>query len=289
MTTQKINARTLITDLLLASEGKVISIKEMILAAKLFGLSENGIRVAVTRLASEGVIVAAERGVYQLSDQSHEWANVMLNRSAKGLKETKEWSQHYLCVFTGMLGRVDRTALKRRERALKHFGFRELEQGVFIRPDNLVFTLEEILTQMKSVGLEPKAKMCYISSFDQVTETKIKALWSTETLNKNYEKYSHIIQHWLTRLPALGLEDAARESLLLGRQTISLLMNDPLLPETFVNVEARNQFAHDVKKLDEVGQLLWQQLHELTFGTTASNLSNIDFPTVKNITSTIHS
>ncbi|MDX6037984.1 PaaX family transcriptional regulator, partial [Acinetobacter baumannii] len=46
MTTQKINARTLITDLLLASEGKIISIKEMILAAKLFGISENGIRVA---------------------------------------------------------------------------------------------------------------------------------------------------------------------------------------------------------------------------------------------------
>ncbi|MFW1799001.1 PaaX family transcriptional regulator [Acinetobacter nematophilus] len=283
MVTQKINARTLITDLLLASEGKVISIKEMILAAKLFGLSENGIRVAVTRLASEGVIVAAERGVYQLSDQSHEWADVLLNRSTKGLKETKAWNEHYLCVFTGMLGRVDRTALKRRERALKHFGFRELELGVFIRPDNLVLSLEEIFTQMKSVGLESEAKMCYISSFDQITQSKIKELWSTETLNKNYEKYSHIIQHWLTRLPALGLEDAARESLLLGRQTISLLMNDPLLPETFVNVEARNQFACDVKKLDEVGQLLWQQLHELTFGISASNLSSLEVPAVNSI------
>ncbi|WP_109441820.1 PaaX family transcriptional regulator [Acinetobacter haemolyticus] len=283
MTTQKINARTLITDLLMAAEGKVISIKEMILAAKLFGLSENGVRVAVTRLASEGVIVTAERGVYQLSDQSHEWANVMLNRSTKGLKETKPWNQHYLCVFTGMLGRVDRTALKRRERALKHFGFRELELGVFVRPDNLVLSLEEILTQMKSIGLESEAKMCYVSSFDQITESKIKELWSTETLNKNYEKYSYIIQHWLTRLPALGLEDAARESLLLGRQTISLLMNDPLLPETFVNVEARNQFACDVKKLDEVGQLLWRQLHELTLGTSASNLSSLEFPTVSNL------
>lgn len=267
MTTQKLNARHLITDLLLASEGQPVSIKQMILAAKLFGLSENGIRVAVTRLSSEGVIVAVERGVYQLSEQSHEWANVMLNRRT-GLRETKVWNQQYLAVLTGTLGRVDRTALKRRERALKHYGFRELEQGVFIRPDNLAASFEDILKNLKTAGLEPEAKMCQISYFDQVTAGMIKKLWATETLNKNYEKYSHIIQHWLSRVPALGLEDAARESLLLGRQTISLLMKDPLLPEPFINIEARNQFAADVQQLDQVGQQLWQQLHELTLGTT---------------------
>ena len=271
MTTQKLNARHLITDLLLASEGQPVSIKQMILAAKLFGLSENGIRVAVTRLSSEGVIVAVERGVYQLSEQSHEWANVMLNRRT-GLRETKLWNQQYLAVLTGTLGRVDRTALKRRERALKHYGFRELEQGVFIRPDNLAASFEDILKNLKTAGLEPEAKMCQISYFDQVTAGMIKKLWATETLNKNYEKYSHIIQHWLSRVPALGLEDAARESLLLGRQTISLLMNDPLLPEPFINIEARNRFAADVQQLDQVGQQLWQQLHESTLGTTTPAL-----------------
>lgn len=271
MTTQKLNARHLITDLLLASEGQAVSIKQMILAAKLFGLSENGIRVAVTRLSSEGVIVAVERGVYQLSEQSHEWANVMLNRRT-GLRETKVWNQQYLAVLTGTLGRVDRTALKRRERALKHYGFRELEQGVFIRPDNLAASFEDILKNLKTTGLEPEAKMCQISYFDQVTTGMIKKLWSTETLNKNYEKYSHIIQHWLSRVPALGLEDASRESLLLGRQTISLLMNDPLLPEPFINIEARNQFAADVQQLDQVGQQLWQQLHESSLGTTTPAL-----------------
>lgn len=273
MSTDKINARSLITDLLLASEGKVISIKEMILAAKLFGLTENGIRVAVTRLASEGIIVAAERGVYQLSEQSLEWATVMLNRKT-GLKETKVWNQHYLCVLTGSLGRIDRTALKRRERALKSYGFRELEQGVFVRPDNLAISLQDMLKDMNRIGLESAAKMCQVLSFDSKTTASIQNLWQTENLNQNYEKYSHIIQHWLSRLPALGLEDAARESLLLGRQTISLLMNDPLLPESFVNVKARKQFELDVKQLDATGQLLWQQLNEFTFGTAASCLSD---------------
>lgn len=31
-------------------------------------------------------------------------------------------------------------------------------------------------------------------------------------------------------------------------------MNDPLLPEPFVNESARNQFAQDVQQLDAIGQ-----------------------------------
>ncbi|MCP5821643.1 hypothetical protein NL352_30115, partial [Klebsiella pneumoniae] len=81
------------------------------------------------------------------------------------------------------------TALKRRERALKKYGFRELEPSVYIRPDNLVISLEDMLEHMKSIGLESGAKMCHINSFDQITTGMIKDLWQTENLNKNYEKY----------------------------------------------------------------------------------------------------
>lgn len=45
----------------------------------------------------------------------------------------------------------------------------------------------------------------------------------------------------------------------LGRETIALLMNDPLLPEPFVNESARNQFAQDVQQLDAIGQKLWKK------------------------------
>lgn len=80
MTIAKLNARDLIVDLLLGLQGREISIKQIIIAARLFEISENSIRVAVTRLSSEGVIEAIERGVYQFTNQSREWADVMLNR-----------------------------------------------------------------------------------------------------------------------------------------------------------------------------------------------------------------
>lgn len=261
MTIAKMNARDLIIDLLLGLQGRAISIKQIIIAARLFEISENSIRVAVTRLSSDGVIEAIERGVYQFTVQSHEWADVMLNRK-HGIKQTKVWNQQYLAVFTGQLGRVDRTALNRRERALKHFGFKELEQGIYIRPDNLVINFDQLIMELKASGLESSAKFCQINHFDTETLTTIVELWSTQTLNQNYQKYSQMIQQWLSTVDRLSLEDAARESLLLGRQTISLLMNDPLLPEGFVDVQLREQFAQSVQQLDQTGLDAWQKFYE---------------------------
>ena len=60
------NARDLIIDLLLGLQGREISIKQIIIAAKLFEISENSIRVAVTRLSSDGVIEAIELGASRI-------------------------------------------------------------------------------------------------------------------------------------------------------------------------------------------------------------------------------
>ena len=70
-----------------------------------------------------------------------------------------------------------------------------------------------------------------------------------------------MIQKWLETVEQLTLDNAAKESLLLGRQTISLLMNDPLLPEDFVDVQLREQFALSVQQLDQTGLELWQRFY----------------------------
>ncbi len=74
--------------------------------------------------------------------------------------------------------------------------------------------------------------------------------------------YSRDITHWLENYTHLSLNDAAVKALLLGRETITLLMNDPLLPAPFVSESARNQFAQDVQQLDAIGQKLWKKIYE---------------------------
>ena len=261
MTMKKMNARDLIVDLLLGLQGRAIYIKHIIIAAKLFKINENSIRVAVMRLSNDGVIEAIERGVYQFTLQAHEWADVMLNRK-QGIKQTKAWTQQYLAVYTGALGRVDRSALHRRERALKHFGFKELEQGIYIRPDNLALSFDDLFAQLQASGLEPNAKMSLISHWDATTLTQIPNLWPTQQLNQNYVKYSQMIQQWLVTVEQLSLDDAAKESLVLGRQTIAQLMNDPLLPQGFVDVQLREQFALSVLQLDQMGLALWSKFYD---------------------------
>ena len=60
----------------------------------------------------------------------------------------------------------------------------------------------------------------------------------------------------------MTLEQAARESFLLGRETIALLMKDPLLPEPFVDTQLRENFAQKVMQLDQIGLKIWNQLNE---------------------------
>lgn len=104
--------------------------------------------------------------------------------------------------------------------------------------------------------------MFIIDQFNKSTNKQISKLWDGKALNQRYQKTSQQIQKWLVGFEDLALDVAARESLLIGRQAIPLLMTDPLLPEPFINTVARQQFANDVRSLDQAGYQLWQQFFQ---------------------------
>lgn len=258
----RLNARALILDLLFANPNVVMSTKQIVLAAQLFEIRDNNIRVALTRLSADGMIQSAGRGVYCLTDQAKQISSPTMTQS-KALMATRAWSGNYLAVHTGALGRVDRTALKRRERTLRLNGFRELQADLFIRPDNLAESFASTHDRLINTGLESNAALFIASNFDQHSLQKIPTLWGCKALNERYRKTSAHIQHWLSNMHELDLETATRETLLIGRQAIPLLMTDPVLPDTFVDTQAREQFSLDVLQLDHVGHELWQKFYAL--------------------------
>ncbi len=257
----KMNARALITDLLFAEPSAQINTRHFLLASQLFGISDNSTRVALTRLSADGVIESVERGVYRLTDQAKEISKPVANRLG-GLNTTREWTGQYLAVHTGGLGRVDRSALNRRERTLHLNGFRELQSDLFIRPDNLEESFDDTLQRLIETGVDASVPMFIIGQFNKSTNKQISKLWDGKALNQRYQKTSQQIQKWLVGFEDLALDVAARESLLIGRQAIPLLMTDPLLPEPFINTVARQQFANDVRSLDQAGYQLWQQFFQ---------------------------
>jgi phenylacetic acid degradation operon negative regulatory protein len=255
----KNNARALILDLLFAQPDAMISTRQFALAAQLFGISENSVRVALTRLSSDSLIESAGRGIYRLTEQAKEISEPVVNR-AQGIKNTRQWTGSYLAVHTAVLGRADRTALKRRERTLRLNGFRELQPDLFIRPDNLAEDYESTRQHLISTGLDARATMFIANHFDEESHQKIPSLWDKKALNDRYKKTSQHVQSWLGLADQLELEVAARESLLIGRQAIPLMMTDPLLPEPFIDLTLQQQFFSDVQKLDQKGHQFWQQL-----------------------------
>jgi phenylacetic acid degradation operon negative regulatory protein len=154
-------------------------------------------------------------------------------------------------VFTATLGRVDRSALARRERALKIFGFAELEKGLYIRPNNINLALPTLIQKLRKLGVESEAIIAQASGYSPEVEQRIQALWDAKALNKRYQSISKTLENWMSQAATLPLEVAARESCFVGGNAI--------------NTTARDAFIDLVLRFDQVGKEIWTQLREAGF------------------------
>ena len=260
----KPKAKNLILDLLLARDGEALAAKECIAACALFGISANNVRVALARLSAEGLIEASERGSYVLSAAAHELADEVATwRSAE--QRVRKWHGGYLAVHCGNLGRSNRAALKARERALKMLGFRELEYGLYLRPDNLGDGVAGVRERLGKLGLQGEASVFEASGFDAAREARIRKLWDGKALNASYRKLTQQLEDWMARASKLEPEAAARESFLLGGKAIREVVYDPLLPAPFVDTDARRTFVEAVHRYDQFGKAIWRASHGLAF------------------------
>lgn len=244
---------------LLLAEDAALSAREAIAACGLFGISDNSVRVAITRLSADGMIEAEGRGNYRLGPNAAALAaDVRAWRTFES--RVGEWTGAWIAVHCGALGRVDRAALRRRERALHLLGFRELERDLLVRPDNLVGGVADVRERLYKLGLEPEALVFVVSSLDAERERRARGLWDGEQLAKAYVEWRQRIEQWRVRARRLDRTVAARESFELGNDAIRRLLFDPLLPHPLADVEARRVFTAAVIELDRAGHAIWREL-----------------------------
>ena len=266
----KIKAKNLILDLLLAAEGVPLSAREAINACALFGIRENNVRVTLLRLSTEGLIESADRGLYRLSGAAHELADEVATwRSAE--QRVRPWSGGYVVVHSAALRRSDRSTLRARSRALNMLGFRELDPGLLVRPDNIEDSVEALRKRLHALGLEPGASVFVANQFDPEREARIQHLWDGKALNSAYRKLSAQLDEWLSRADALEPEVAAREAFVLGSKAIRQVVFDPLLPEPMVDTAARHAFVDTVRRYDQAGQRIWRQAGVLAASGAAAS------------------
>ena len=253
------NPRHLILKLLLGRDGTPFRTKDAIAACALFGIRDNSVRVALVRLSATGMIEAEERGAYRLGPKATELAEeVRTWRRAES--RVRKWSGDWICVHCGALGRSDRAALRVRNRALQMLGFRELDRGLFVRPDNLVGGVAEVRCRLYKLGLDGDAAVFVAAKLDGERDERARSLWKGKALTKSYVQWRQRLESWLEHAKRLDLEVAARESFLLGSDAIRHLVFDPLLPDPLTDVNERRAFVDALLEFDRIGHAIWRKL-----------------------------
>lgn len=251
--------KKLILNLLMAADG-TLSSREAVLACGLFGITENSVRVTLARLSTERLIEGCGRGQYRLGPAA---SNLADDLSGWRKAETRlgDWDGAWVAVYIGMLGRTDRSALKKRERVLQLAGFKELETGLLIRPNNLAGGVDVVRERLHRLGLEREAVVFLLDELDSVRANSALKLWDTRGLNRDYVKTRKELESWMKRADKLEPEEAARESFIIGGEAIRRMVFDPLLPAEMVDVEARHAFFETLLRYDEAGRDIWLRLY----------------------------
>lgn len=240
-----------------------LPVRSLVQAASAFDIAENSVRVAIVRLRAEGLLDSPSRGAYCLgpsaqvvNDKIHGWRTVSHRVGA--------WDGSWLAVFTADLSRTDRPALRRRTRALRYLGFKELRTGLFVRPDNLKPGLDGIREELVAFGMAPDTLVFRLDDLSVDHEHAAHALWDSPTLEKNYARLYDDLTVSLDRLDEIPLQDSIREVFLLGREGIKHVVLDPLLPEPLVNERNRTSMVTTLHQYCDRGLDLWRRFLGLT-------------------------
>lgn len=249
-------AKSVVLDLLSTLPKGSMPVGTLVAAGALFGLAENAIRVTLTRLLASGLVERDERGQYRLGARAGAVSRQVASWKRIG-ERMRAWDGGWIAVHTGGLGRADRAAGRRRERALTFLGLRELTPGLAIRPDNLAGGIEATRAQLHALGLDATAPVFVVHDFDDGTARRAAALWPATSLVQGWRTTRQDLERSERHLPQLPLERAMVESFLVGGRAIRQLVLDPLLPERIVPARERDLLLATLRRYDRLGRTVW--------------------------------
>jgi phenylacetic acid degradation operon negative regulatory protein len=269
-------AKRIVLELLTAADSHQGSVATLVAAGDVLGIDEGNIRVALARLVAAGTLELAGRGEYRLgattralTEQVTGWRDLE--------KQVRRWDGSWACVQLGDLGRTDRSALRKRERALRLLGFRELARPLAIRPDNLAGGIDTLRAQLLALGVDERAFVFRASDFDRETERRARTLWDADRLTATYRQTTARIERFLVTITDLSPRVAAREAFFFGGDVLRMIMFDPRLPEPLVEVGERRALVETARRLDAIGRRLWEQLFGMPHGLVVTSEDRHDY------------
>ncbi len=253
-----LSARELVIDFLSNRAPREMSVRLIVDSAAALGFTQQSIRMALTRIVEDGVAISAARGLYKLAP-SGETMRLEVRKWRNILNLTQRWSGAWIAVHDAHIRRSDRAALRRHERALRLRGFADLSTGLRVRPANLRDPLDGLRNQLRALGLHDEAIVATLGDLDHHAQARAMKLWNTAQLIDSYEGLTRALGESTGRVQHLKLEDAAGETLVLGRSVLHHINLDPLLPEELMPAEPLRRLVHDMITYDDTARQIWRR------------------------------
>jgi phenylacetic acid degradation operon negative regulatory protein len=250
--------RSLVLDLLSTLRGESMPVGGLVAAGAVFGIPENGMRVAIARLLAAGALARDERGRYRLGP-----AAAPLNERVAAWRTREErvarWGGGWIGVHGAALPRGRGKPAAACARALRLLGFRELSRGLWLRPDNLRGGVAAVREELLALGLAAGTPVFALSGLDPENEARARALWDVRALRARYRGSRRELAASEARLAPGKLRESAalRESFALGGRVIRELVADPLLPEALVPAAERRALLAALLRYDRAGRRAW--------------------------------
>jgi len=253
-----LTARELVIDFLSNRYPREMSVQEITGVGIALGFSEQSLRMALTRLVEQSVAANTGRGRYRLSPSGEAMRDEV--RKWRHLGElARQWSGGWIGVFDASVPRSDRAALRRHERAMRLRGFRELQAGLWIRPDNLRDSVTELREHLRALGLHPGALVAGLHDLDDDARAKATSLWDTDSMLATYRALTDEMIVSKSKLERLPLDTAAAESMVLGRDVIRHINLDPVLPEELMPQRALATLVRTMTEYDQQARQIWRR------------------------------
>lgn len=169
----------------------------------------------------------------------------------------RAWDGGWIGVHTGGVGRADRRALRRRQRAERLLGLRELRPQLSVRPDNLDGGVGDFAAKLSELAGESSALVFRMDGLADADDARARGLWNTDELAAEYRAHLDRLKTSAARLRSMPRAEAVREAFLFGREAIRTIVLDPLLPEPLVPGAERRALIEAMRAYDRLGVSLW--------------------------------